>query len=647
MKFSKNNDFTIFGIRKSSQKVSFLVKVMLAVGFLILLSLAFISRSMINPFFTLATANGDWAINNGHFYTQTANEQGGFAVIDDQEASFWRDYQNLGGIKALGYPISRRYYKHGFVRQAFQKGLLQWNADSGRALPINLFDYLSDNGYNQMLFERWQVPYPFARDDVDPAGGSWHDVVAARQAILQQHPALESYYFSFNDPIAIFGLPTSYVQDMGSHDAVRTQRALLQYWKEDTAWTSAGDVTVANSGEIAKELGWVSSDALFPQRDPTQPVAQIPDDAVESFSTTKLRDLAPSHNIRVGVSVNSGALHDTSYVNTLLNEFNSLTPEVEMKFDIIHPCPPLPLIDENHERYNSNVAYWVTQNGHCDGSEGSEWDWSGMDRIIAFAENNNMGVYGHTLSWHQNNPRWLTDTGLSREEREWVLQDHIKSVIYRYCSRPVYAYDVVNEALDVHGTNLRQTGPWFDIPDYIPKAFRFAREALNNCHSNPNSVKLFYNDWDVEYDRKNKAIATYNYFKELLSGSNRPPIDGIGFETHLRYGGRYPNQHNYEQMSNMMSLFANLGLEVKITEIDVPIFYDNPADYYEQQAAEFGGVAKACRNQSSCTGFTVWGLHDANSWRGAHRAALLFSDQLCGSRYCPKPAFFAVQDAWK
>lgn len=647
MKFSKNNDFTIFGIRKSSQKFSYLVKIMFAIGVIALLSMAFTSGWAVNPFFASATANGDWSINNGHFYTQTANNQGGFAVINDQEASFWRDYQNLGGVNVLGYPISRRYYKHGFVRQAFQRGILQWDTDSGRASPINLFDYLSDNGYDQMLFEQWQVPHPFARDEVDPAGASRDEKVAARQAILEQSPAIKSYYFSFNDPIAIFGLPTSYVQDMGNHDAIRTQRAHLQYWKEDTTWASAGEVTLANAGDIAKELGWVSSDALTPETDPTQRIEQVPDAAIQPLSTSKLRDLAPSHNIRVGVSVSSSSLNDSYYVNTLLNEFNSLTPEVEMKFDIIHPCPPSALIDANNEHYNPNVARWVEENGRCDGSERSEWDWSGMDAIVSFAENNNMGVYGHTLTWHQNNPRWLTDTSLSAGEREWILKDHIQSIVQRYCSRPVYAYDVVNEALDVNGTNLRQTGPWFDIPDYIPKAFRFAREALNSCHSNPSSVKLFYNDWDVEYYSKSKAMATYNYFNELLSGPNPPPIDGIGFETHLRYGGSYPNEHNNEEMVKIMTLFANLGLEIKITEIDVPIFYDNPASYYEQQAAQFGGVAQSCRSVSSCTGFTVWGVRDGDSWLGAHRKALLFSDELCDNRYCAKPAFFAVQNAWK
>ena len=647
MKFSKNNDFTIFGIRKNSQTFSYLVRMTLTIAVIAFLSIAFTSYSDTSSFFVLATANGDWSINNGHFYTQTANNQGGFAVIDDQEASFWRDYQNLGGVNVLGYPISRRYYKHGFVRQAFQRGILQWDVDAGRASPINLFDYLSDNGNDQMLFERWQVPYPFASDEVVSADASWNEIVTARQGVLQQSAAIESYYFSFNDPIGIFGLPTSYVEDMGSHDAVRTQRALLQYWKEDTAWASAGQVTLANAGDIAKEMGWISSDALTPEADSTQSLEQVPDEAVESFSTSKLRELAPSHNIRVGVSVGSDSLNDSYYVNTILNEFNSLTPEVEMKFDIIHPCPPLPLIDINNAHYNANVARWVQENGHCDGSEGSEWDWSGMDAIVAFAENNNMGVYGHTLTWHQNNPRWLTDTGLTAGEREWILKDHIQSIIHRYCSRSVYAYDVVNEALDVKGTNLRQTGPWFDIPHYIPKAFRFAREALNSCHSNPSSVKLFYNDWDVEYDRKSKAMATYNYFNELLSGSNPPPIDGIGFETHLRYGGSYPNQHNHEQMVNMMNLFAGLGLEVKITEIDVPIFYDNPASYYEQQAAESGGVAQSCRSVSSCTGFTVWGVRDSNSWLGAHRAPLLFSDEICDNHYCAKSAFFAVQNAWR
>lgn len=51
---------------------------------------------------------------------------------------------------------------------------------------------------------------------------------------------------------------------MGNHYAIRLQRAVLQEWKEDVPWASAGEVTIANGGDIAKELGGLPSAALAP-----------------------------------------------------------------------------------------------------------------------------------------------------------------------------------------------------------------------------------------------------------------------------------------------------------------------------------------------------------------------------------------------
>ncbi|MGB0388695.1 MAG: endo-1,4-beta-xylanase [Ardenticatenaceae bacterium] len=649
----------------------------------------------VDPVLSLAEASGeDWEIPNGRFFTQ----MGGFSVVDDQEANLWSEYQRFGGVGILGYPISRRYYQDSKVMQAFQKGILRWDANLGKASSMHIFDNLSKENYDQLLFDNWHVPYPFPANEVEPPNASWKQIVAARQGVLEANPAIKSRYFGVHDPIMVFGLPTSYVRDMGTHYALRTQRVLFQQWKQDMPWAASGGVTISNGGEISKELRWIPSSVLLPESYPTQnsapqetevepeqtdveleEIAEIqpeqtdvepeeraeiqpeqtdvePEERAEvqreemqylSNSGPRLGQFGAYHNIRVGAAINARHLGDSRYVNTIRHEFNSVTPEVEMKFDFIHPCPPVSLIDSNHERYNSNVAAWVRQNSHCDGSTQSEWNWSGMDQIVLFAEQNGLGVYGHTLSWHESNPGWLTDTGLSVAEREWVLQNHIEKVINRYCNRPVYAYDVVNEALDIHGTGFRTTGPWNDIPDYIPKAFRFAREELQRCHNNPDSVKLFYNDWDIEYDRKSKAMATYRYFSNLLSSNNPPPIDGIGFQTHLRYGGASPNEHNDKQMLNMMNLFAGLGLEIKITEIDVPIFHNNPTNYYEQQAAEFAGVARACRLVAACTGFTAWGVSDATSWYGGHLAPLLFFDSTCDDRYCTKPAYLGLQNAWQ
>ncbi|MGB0389052.1 MAG: hypothetical protein ACPGWR_29875 [Ardenticatenaceae bacterium] len=237
----------------------------------------FMSGTLVSVERTKAGGEEDFAIPNGHFYTQTTNGEGGFAVVDDGEARFWAEFQRLGGLQTVGYPISRRYVYDGFVTQAFQKLLLQWRPDVEQAWPVNVFDELSDNGFNDQLFSIRQTPYPLI--DFDPPNATWEEVVAARQGLLDDNSAIRDRYFSVADPLNVFGLPTSGVEDMGNHYAVRTQRAVFQQWKEDVPWAFAGEVTIANGGDIAKEMGWLSGSALDPEPIPSA------GNNLESFST--------------------------------------------------------------------------------------------------------------------------------------------------------------------------------------------------------------------------------------------------------------------------------------------------------------------------------------------------------------------------
>ena len=79
--------------------------------------------------------------------------------------------------------------------------------------------------------------------------------MAARLALLQTRPALDRRYAAAADPLSLYGLPLSAVTDMGNHHAIRLQRAVLQEWKVDVPWAKAGEVTVANGGDIFKDSG--------------------------------------------------------------------------------------------------------------------------------------------------------------------------------------------------------------------------------------------------------------------------------------------------------------------------------------------------------------------------------------------------------
>jgi hypothetical protein len=79
-----------------------------------------------------------------------------------------------------------------------------------------------------------------------------------------------------SDPLTFFGLPTSEVEDMGNHYAIRLQRAVLQEWKENVPWARAGQVTVANGGDIAKELGHFPPSVLAVEIAPPNGIPVVP-----------------------------------------------------------------------------------------------------------------------------------------------------------------------------------------------------------------------------------------------------------------------------------------------------------------------------------------------------------------------------------
>ena len=231
-------------------------------------------------------ANG---ASNCLFFTETGGGEGGFAVCDDSSANFRTAFEGWG-LDKIGYPVSQRYMRDGFVTQAFQKGIMQWRSETGRVALVNVFDELHHGGFDEVLLSTRQTPKQL------PAGWdgdiSFEEVVAKRQALLDMRPALRDAYFASSDPLTFYGLPTSEVQDMGNHHAIRLQRAVLQEWKEEVPWAKMGQVTIANGGDMAKELGALPAEALIP----------VAESAESGSSSATPAPTGRSHDLGGGIS---------------------------------------------------------------------------------------------------------------------------------------------------------------------------------------------------------------------------------------------------------------------------------------------------------------------------------------------------------
>jgi endo-1,4-beta-xylanase len=311
--------------------------------------------------------------------------------------------------------------------------------------------------------------------------------------------------------------------------------------------------------------------------------------AAQADSDATLRSETP-RDLNVGSAVwgknellDHGDKKPTEFQRILGNEFNSVTPENDMKWAEVHPEPDV-------------------------------YDFSGADAVVAFAEANDQEVRGHTLLWHSQNPQWVIDAsaGWTCEEARGVLEDHVRTVVGRYAGE-IYEWDVANEIFqddwDAGGVRLRtEANPFLkacseDPVGLLGDVFRWAHE------SDP-EARLFLNDYNAE-GINNKTNAYYDLAKELLADG--APLHGFGAQGHLSlmYGFDTSIQANFER-------FADLGLDVAITEADVrmPLGEDgNPtAEQIALQAERYDGMLQACLNVPSCSSFTVWGFDDGRSW---------------------------------
>jgi hypothetical protein len=210
----------------------------------------------------------NWDVKDGHFFTETNGQPQlssptGFLVSNAGGVPFWSEYQRLGGTLHLGYPLSQRFAWRGANVQIFQRGVLQLSP-SGSVALVNLLDELTAVEKDEWLLSHFFIPKPL------PAGfGLPNDPLAARMGLLGTSTPLELKFKSTPEGLTLFGLPTSAPVAVNEHvTTIRMQRTALHLWHSDGPWGKAGDVSVANAGEIALKAGLFDSAPTTPEAPP-------------------------------------------------------------------------------------------------------------------------------------------------------------------------------------------------------------------------------------------------------------------------------------------------------------------------------------------------------------------------------------------
>ncbi|MDR6975062.1 endo-1,4-beta-xylanase [Streptomyces sp. 3330] len=289
-------------------------------------------------------------------------------------------------------------------------------------------------------------------------------------------------------------------------------------------------------------------------------------DAPDAVRASTLGAQAAQSGRYFGAAVAAGKLGDGTYTSILDREFTSVTPENEMKWDTT-------------ERTRGSFTFGPA------------------DQIVNRATARGQRVRGHTLVWHSQLPTWvssLTDANTLRG----VMNNHITTVANHYKGR-IHSWDVVNEAFADGGSGQHRSSVFQNLlgDGFIEQAFRTARLA------DP-AAKLCYNDYNIENWSDAKTQGVYRMVRDFTSRG--VPIDCVGLQAHFGAGG--PPSSFQTTLAN----FAALGVDVQITELDIA----------QASATAYTNTVRACMNVARCTGITVWGIRDSDSWRSGENPLL-------------------------
>lgn len=298
------------------------------------------------------------------------------------------------------------------------------------------------------------------------------------------------------------------------------------------------------------------------------------------------------------------------------------------------------------KQFNSVTAENAMKMASIQPREG-QFNWKEADSIVSFAVKNGIKIRGHNLCWHEQAPDWMfIDANGKQASKELLLERlkiHIDAVVGRYKGK-IYAWDVVNEAIDDDDTKFLRDSKWYQIcgEDFISKAFEYA-------HAADPEAKLYYNDYNTE--RPKKRVRIYKLLKNLKD--NNVPIDGVGLQAHWSI-----YEPSKQELIDAIQQYSSLGLKIQFTELDMSIYpwekerrakKPGETDRYtpeleRKQMAQYKMVFDTFRKYKDViTNVTFWNISDRGTWldnypvAGRKNYPLLFDTQLQ-----PKKAYWEV-----
>lgn len=230
-------------------------------------------------------------------------------------------------------------------------------------------------------------------------------------------------------------------------------------------------------------------------------------------------------------------------------------------------------------------------------------DWKEVDVTATCNGDNalrlllNIGKYAGTLYIDDFEVYYTKSSNtipLTDEEKKEALTPVLQNWIYGMMEATegkVKAWDVVNEAISgkdgsefyplqsatrgtVSADDAKNNFYWQDYLgdlDYVRTAVAAARKGFADAGGNPDELKLFINDYNLEtaYDQ-NKKLKSLIHWIEEWEKDGKTKIDGIGSQMHVTYNMDPAKQkENEEAYVNMLHLMVDSHKLVRISELDM------------------------------------------------------------------------------
>lgn len=220
------------------------------------------------------------------------------------------------------------------------------------------------------------------------------------------------------------------------------------------------------------------------------------------------------------------------------------------------------------------------------------------DGMKAIAFNLNKGKKDHAIDYYFADIHWGTvEKGnkkpLSPDEKKEVLTPVLQNWIYGMMEATegkVKAWDVVNEAISgedkdgdgyydlqsatrgtVSADDAKNNFYWQDYLgdlEYVRIAVAAARKGFVDAGGKPEELKLFINDYNLEYDKNQKLESLIHWINEWEKDGT--VIDGIGSQMHVSCSMDPVEQKKREDAYvNMLHKMVDSHKLVRISELDM------------------------------------------------------------------------------